>query len=445
MKTVFTKLISLCAVMLCFFAVATVSASAAGSVSLNVSPKNAGVGETINVHIEFTSDNMDIQYAEANLEYDSSVIEVASDSQTSGSGGIVRLRGYASDAPSITFDVKFTAIKEGACDLVIADSSATDMSNNSLGSPTANAIVSIGDESNLDSDSTLKTINVSEGTLSPAFSPEITAYTVEVPNDVSTISIQGQTSNTKSYIYFSGGFDGGLKELDGTSPKIYEGQTSLREGDNVKTITVTAENGDERAYTITVVRLAAGEQTSLTTPTSDSTAGSNSQTPSEGTSDESSSENDMNLFVTSASNPSSSSSTSPQNDKILNDIFPIVILGIFVVAIVIFVVISALKLRADKKKREQEERRRRTAQQKRRAAQQMEDYNNRINNPARQPSQHPRRPQQPRIQGGQNVQGAKRASGPNGQHTQPRRTNSPNQNRPRQSGPDRPSGVNRPK
>ena len=389
MKTLKVRFVMFFAVLICFAAVFGVSASAAGTVSLNVSPKNAGVGETINVHVEFTSDNMDIQYAEANLEYNSSVMEVASDSQTTGSGGIVRLRGYAADAPSVTFDIKFTALKEGACDLVITNSLATDMNNNSLGSPTANAIVSVGEVSNLDADSTLKTINVSTGTLSPAFNPERTAYTVEVPYETESISIQGQTTNTKSYIYFSGGFDGGLKELDGTSPKIYEGLTSLAVGENVKTITVTAENGEERAYTITVIRLQSGEQTSSVTttttpldtavPITDEQGQTVSSADGQQTSGDSS--NDMNLFVTSSA-ASQSVTVSPQDDKILNEIFPIIILGIFVVAILLFVIISAIKIHAEKKRREEEERRRMAAKRKRRAAKQMEDYHNRI---ARQP------------------------------------------------------------
>lgn len=388
MRKPILRLFSAAAAFITMCAMGIIGASAEGSVSLNVSPKNAGVGETITAYVEFTSDNMDIQYAEANLEYNSSVIEVAEDSETSGSGGVVVLKNYAADAPSIKFTVKFKAVAEGSTDLRITNSSATNTSNESLGSPTASATINVGDKSDLDSDSTLKTIGVSVGQLSPAFSPEVTAYTVEVENDVTAIKLQGQTSNVKSYIEFSGGF-GDINALDGTSPKIYEGDVTLNEGDNYKYITVRAENGDETRYTINIKRLPSGETPAVVT----SVTGGNEEPP-EVTS--SSDEEGMNIFKSSITSGNYTPAKSPKDDSILNGVFPFVILGIFVVAIALFVVISWIKIQSDKKKREKEARRRKVAQQKKRAAQQMEDYNSRIAPSPRQqqmqqPIQHPQR------------------------------------------------------
>lgn len=397
MRKPILRFFSAAAAFITMCAAGIIGASAEGSVSLNVSPKNAGVGETITAYIEFTSDNMDIQYAEANLEYDSSVIEVAEDSETSGSGGVVVLKNYAADAPSIKFTVKFKAVAEGGTDLRITNSSATNTSNESLGSPTASATINVGGRSDLDSDSTLKSIGVSAGQLSPAFSPDITAYTVEVENDVTAIKLQGQTSNVKSYIEFSGGF-GDINGLEGTSPKIYEGDVTLNEGDNYKYITVRAENGDETKYTINIKRLPSGETPAVVTSVTD-----DSSEPPEVTSS-SSDEEGMNIFKSSMTSGSSAPAKSPKDDSVLNGVFPFVILGIFVVAIALFVIISWVKIQSDKKKREKEARRRKVAQQKKRAAQQMEDYNSRIAPSPRQqlqmqqPIQHPQRSaQQPRT------------------------------------------------
>ncbi|MDR2149016.1 MAG: Ig-like domain-containing protein [Tannerella sp.] len=87
----------------------------------------------------------------------------------------------------------------------------------------------------LSSDATLAAIAVSSGTLTPAFSPNITEYTVEVANSVNSITLTATASHAAATV--SG---------DGTK--------SLSVGSNVFYITVKAENGSLRTYTVTVNR-----------------------------------------------------------------------------------------------------------------------------------------------------------------------------------------------
>jgi len=88
-------------------------------------------------------------------------------------------------------------------------------------------------------DNTLSSIDISEGTLSPAFSSSVTDYTVNVGSSVTQITIDAITNDTKSNVT-----GGGTIDLDMGTNKI--------------TLTVTAEDGTPKDYIITVTRGDAG-------------------------------------------------------------------------------------------------------------------------------------------------------------------------------------------
>ena len=88
----------------------------------------------------------------------------------------------------------------------------------------------------LSTDNNLTSLTVSQGILSPAFSSDVTNYAVYLPYEISTIDIDYQVSDTKyAVVNFTGSKDLGV-------------------GNNIFTISVKAENDDEKVYTITVVR-----------------------------------------------------------------------------------------------------------------------------------------------------------------------------------------------
>lgn len=90
----------------------------------------------------------------------------------------------------------------------------------------------------LSSDASLSELTPSTGQLSPAFSPEITEYAVYVPYETSKISLSATARDSKA--------------LGVTQP-----DASLKEGDNLLTVTCTAEDGATRDYTVHVVRMPA--------------------------------------------------------------------------------------------------------------------------------------------------------------------------------------------
>ena len=90
------------------------------------------------------------------------------------------------------------------------------------------------------SNANLKALAVSAGTLSPAFDPVVTSYAVSVANGVTSITITGTPAEGGAALSANNG-----------------AAQSLSVGANVITITVTAQNGAVKAYTVTVTRAGA--------------------------------------------------------------------------------------------------------------------------------------------------------------------------------------------
>ena len=85
------------------------------------------------------------------------------------------------------------------------------------------------------SDTNLKSLTVSNGTLTPEFDGSKTEYTVSVPYNVSTVTVAGAANSSEATV-------------TGTGSK------SLTVGANTITVTVTAEDKTEKTYTITITR-----------------------------------------------------------------------------------------------------------------------------------------------------------------------------------------------
>ena len=84
-------------------------------------------------------------------------------------------------------------------------------------------------------DATLRTLSLSSGMLTPAFDPAITAYTASVENRVANVTITAIPNSAKATV-------------------AGDGNTLLTVGNNLLTITVTAEDGTPKNYTINITR-----------------------------------------------------------------------------------------------------------------------------------------------------------------------------------------------
>ena len=89
----------------------------------------------------------------------------------------------------------------------------------------------------------LSSLTVTGQTLSPAFSSSVTAYTVDVPFQVSSVKVTAKAQDSKAKVSVSGG------------SSLVAGQ------DNKITVTCTAENGTKKVYTIIVKRAEGSDET----------------------------------------------------------------------------------------------------------------------------------------------------------------------------------------
>ena len=82
------------------------------------------------------------------------------------------------------------------------------------------------------SDATLSALSIEEGTITPIFDPQITEYTLNVSEEISEVHITATPTSTATV------------EITG--------ETELQIGENIATITVTAEDGTVNTYNIKI-------------------------------------------------------------------------------------------------------------------------------------------------------------------------------------------------
>lgn len=85
----------------------------------------------------------------------------------------------------------------------------------------------------LSSNNALSSLTVSAGTLTPAFDPAVTEYTLSLPQGTEKLTLTATPSDSNATVQG-------------------DGELTLQEGENTLPLVVTAENGDTKTYTITV-------------------------------------------------------------------------------------------------------------------------------------------------------------------------------------------------
>lgn len=195
------------------------------------------------------------------------ILSVDNTAVLSGGNDTVVVIGDAAGQPN-SASVTFSAVGAGTCTITATVRSAGDADGNPVDFGGASAAVTVNNTaqqptdtntgnntgsntgSNTDgttdgsstaqttqsSDNTLKSIVLSKGSLSPAFSPKTKNYTATVDNSVTSLSISATPTNQTAKVTSVSGND------------------NLQVGENTITITVKAENGVTATYTIVVTR-----------------------------------------------------------------------------------------------------------------------------------------------------------------------------------------------
>ena len=217
------------------------------TVNLYVTDVNSNAGGVVSVGGTLKFDAEYLEYVSANATTDPYNFQYQAKNVSSGSLKIAGLdnsmeAGITSKTNVIS--VTFKAIKKGSTTLTFDNGELSDTEailNGNFGSKTitiGNATTPDPGPSTQSSDATLKSLAVAGYTLSPAFDKNTTSYSVTVPADATSVSISADATDSKATV--SGA-----------------GSTTLSGDKTTIAVVVTAEDGTQKTYNVTVNKEAA--------------------------------------------------------------------------------------------------------------------------------------------------------------------------------------------
>ncbi len=252
----------LCAVLLALTLLMPASL-AAGSASAVIILSSSGVtlGDNVKVTIKYTASE-GIGSWNIHLKYDKSMLQYVGGADGGGAGVLQfvgsrdseNVKTFTQTVTFKTLKVGSTAVSTNTIDIVsaaaiskmaVSDASAIikikekpEDTTKATTKPSSGTGTSSGTTERVTSaaasNADLSSLQISPGTLSPAFSPSRTAYAVSVDYTTTSLVVSAQTANPHS-----------VKTLS---------STALQVGDNTIAVTVTAPSGKQKVYKITVTR-----------------------------------------------------------------------------------------------------------------------------------------------------------------------------------------------
>ncbi len=203
------------------------SASAAGTARVSIGSASGTVGDTVSVSVSIDA-SFDIGAATIYVSYDSSKLEPASGSNT---GTVTCSFLDSSTSKNQQTSISFRIKSAGTSSLtVVGDSKVISMDYENASISKSSGSITGEAPASYSTDNTLSSLEISPGVLSPAFSPNVTTYTTSVGNDCDRLTVSAAPNDSKATVKVSG--------------------TRMDTGLNTTTITVTAEDGSRKTYTI---------------------------------------------------------------------------------------------------------------------------------------------------------------------------------------------------
>ncbi len=208
----------------------------AASGKINVSgTSTVVVGNNVTVTVTLSSSTL-IGSWEMSLNYDKNYLQLRS--ATSESNGIRMAASTATGVKSKSYTFTFKTLKKGSTSVSVggylayayADLSEISLSSNSK---KINIITQAELEASYSKNNNLASLGVEGFTLTPEFNANTLEYSVTVPEDTKNVNITGTVQDKKASITGVGVHD-------------------VNQGNNKFLVTVKAENGSEKTYTINV-------------------------------------------------------------------------------------------------------------------------------------------------------------------------------------------------
>lgn len=265
--------------------------AAAGKTSVSSSASTVNIGDTVTITGKATGPSGEKVLATMTLSWDASVLQFVNCSVDSNGGGgsrvvngdsfSITLKAVAAGTSSVSLSATDGVLFDTVESLDSMSGSSTSVTVNnaaSTGGSTAGSTAGGGSTAgstagggstggsttgsaagggttggstagssnagqNLSADNSLKSLTISPGTLSPAFSYKTTSYTATVGSDVTNIAVSATPSNEKAVV------------------ESVTGNDKLQDGANTIKIVVKAENGVTATYTIKVTKQAGAGST----------------------------------------------------------------------------------------------------------------------------------------------------------------------------------------
>ena len=232
LKSVVVLVVTLCLVWTSF----ALNAFAAGTTTIAFSKPTINVGDTLTVTVRFKATEKMYAY-EAMIKYDTKVLQfVEATNGPESASGVVQIAAGA-NSTTATETITFKAIASGTSNISVDQANYVPESDETVSLEGCSANVSVVDKSTTkSSDANLKYITPSAGSLTPKFSPNVTSYTITIPNSVTVLTLGAGTSHSGA-------------EWD------VEGSKNMKVGSNQRVIIVTAEDGTQKKYTLNITRL----------------------------------------------------------------------------------------------------------------------------------------------------------------------------------------------
>lgn len=238
----------------------------AATAKISFSDPNVTVGQEFSVNVKITSPDGNLGASDVMLSYDPASIEFVNGNNASGGAGSIRLLGTmdSGNTTQFSYTLKFKALQAGNSAISVGSYEIYDVDTQAVSvSKVGSSAVTVNAPATYSSEARLSSLKVSPGQLSPAFSSEITSYSVTVGSEISKLAVSAGAKDAKAKVLVSG-------------------DSGLQTGNNTVVCKVTAEDGKTtKSYTITVTKEAAlPEETSLaeeTVPEESSAAVSGNQ------------------------------------------------------------------------------------------------------------------------------------------------------------------------
>ena len=189
--------------LLCLIVFPITANATSGSIRIT-GTSSAVVGNTVTITVTLSS-STPIGSWDMDLNYDRSYLQLIS--ANSEAGGVSMVNS-SSGTTSKSYTFKFKALKSGSTKLSMSSYSAyayEDMSamNLSAGTKTVKIMTQAELEASYSKDNDLKSLSVEGFELTPAFSKDITEYTVTVPEDTKEVTINAAENDSAASVTYT--------------------------------------------------------------------------------------------------------------------------------------------------------------------------------------------------------------------------------------------------